>query len=384
MRRSAPFVIALLPLVAACTSTSSSLTAPSPLPVNPSPVAHLTYDCSVLEAAPRDNSSSVPLLYLEPFDDGGSGESRMCALDWNGKLRTEISRGLALRQSADGSRLLAVDYPIVNDAPARYLVLDAENRVLDRLSTIWREEAVWADDNQHLCYIQDSNSSGHGGVAYLEVSQPPGLARRVATVGFITYLAPQPVSRQGGAPSAFIAGPHVLACSFRLDRALILNPEAGTVIAVRLSDGSQVSKHFYGHQFYPYGGQRMAETLVASADARYIADNVDGHSRVPVLDVLADNVITEVPALRLSAFSSDTALAVVRANDRVVEVIDWKTGRVIRRLAGGYASARPRPDSQDFLIGMPSTRHQFGVDLYIVRGDGTAFQVARSVEIIDQ
>jgi hypothetical protein len=165
---------------------------------------------------------------------------------------------------------------------------------------------------------------------------------------------------------------------------VVLNPETGILTAYRLSDGAQLRTHDFHHQFYPYGRSMVSERLVASRDGRYVADNVDGASNVPVLDLGLDSAVTRVDAISVAAFSWDGTRAVVRLNDRIVEVIDWKSGQVVRQLAGTYADARARPDNQDFLVGVPSTRHQFGVDLYIVRGDGTAFEVARSVEIIDQ
>src|SRR2546423_10158855 len=151
--------IAVTVVLAGCANSSAASHAAPALPVNPSPLAHQTYDCAVLERAPEPNAAG-PLLFLEPFDDGGSGQSRMCSLDWDGKFRRQLERGLAVRQSADGSRLLAIDYPIVNNEPAVYVAIDERNQVLDRLSTIWKSEALWADDNRRLCYIQDSNPAG--------------------------------------------------------------------------------------------------------------------------------------------------------------------------------------------------------------------------------
>lgn len=370
---------AVLSVLAGCTTASTPPVAK--LPANPSPLAHLTYDCSVL--APDRGSSGQPLFYLEPFDDGGSGLTRMCALDWNGRLRREIPRGLAIRQSPDGSRLLAIDYPILDGAATTYVIVDAENHLIDRMSSIWREEAVWADDNRHLCYIQDSNSSGRGGVASLTERVPAGPSRRVATVGYITYVPPQP-SNRGGVPSPFVAGPHILSCSVLTDRALLLNPETGVLTTLRLSDGVQVGTHSFGHQFYPYGKERPAEHLVASRDGRYVADNIDGAASVTVLDVLGDRVIARLPVIMLSGFSwgwDSSGGSTQRSDHRSYRVAVRTSSPAV---SWNFASALARPDSQDFLAGMPSTRHQFGLDLYIVRGDGTAFQVARSVEIIDQ
>jgi hypothetical protein len=368
-----------LVLVTGCNETAPSAKATSPLPVNPSALAHLTYDCSVL-AAEADAGLSGPLFYLEPFDDGGSGKSQMCAVGWDGKFRRELARGLALHQSPDGSRLLAVEFPIVNDAPAQYVVVDETNHLLARMSSIWRDEAIWGDDNRHLCYIEDSNTSGRGGVAYLELAVPGGAARRVATVGYITYLPPVP-GNGGGAPSAFISGPHLAACSMRADRAVILDPETGNASVFRLSDGSRVLQHSFGHHFYPYTNQRGNETIVASIDGRYLADSVEGDSTVSVIDLLTNKAVS-LHARLVSGFSSDARLVVARLDDSVVGVLDWQSGHVVTRLAGTYAWSAPRPDSEDFLIGVPSTRHQFGFDLYVVRADGTAFEVARSVEVV--
>src|SRR6266550_4586630 len=143
--------IAAAVVFAGCVNGSAATTTtPAAVLVNPPALPHLTYDCAVLDRAPEPNLLG-PLFYLEPFDDGGSGQSGMCALDWDGKFRRQLDRGLAVQQSADGSRLLAVDYPVVNNEPAAYMALDERNHMLDRLSTIWKSEAVWADDNRRLC-----------------------------------------------------------------------------------------------------------------------------------------------------------------------------------------------------------------------------------------
>jgi hypothetical protein len=327
-----------------------------------------------------DPTVASPVFYLEPFDDGGSGKSRMCAVDWDGKLRREIGRGLALRQSPDGRRLLAVDYPIVNDAPATYVVIDDQDKVLAKTSSIWRDEAIWADDSRHLCYIADDNSSGMGGIASLELVMPGDQPRRVSGPGFITYIPMQ--SNGGPASTPFVSGPHLLACSVAADRAVVLDPETGTVTVFRLSDGASLMRHSFGHHFYPYTNPRGNETLVASIDGRYLADNVDGQSSVPIIDLLSDRTAITIHALLVSGFTWDGSRLVARLDERVIAVIDWQTGRVAKRLTGTYSSSMPRPGSEDVLVGVPSSRHQFGLDLYIVRADGSAFEVARSVEVV--
>src|SRR3989454_9238692 len=166
--------------LAGCSSDSRAVTQASPL--NPSPLAHLTYDCAILDGTAKPNAPEA-LFYLEPYDDGGSGQSRMCALDWDGKFVRQLDRGLAVQQSADGSRLLAVDYPVTGAGPTPYVAVDDRNHVLQRLSAIWNGDAISADDNRQLCYIEDSNPLGQGGLAYLAVQVPGEAARRVGAFG---------------------------------------------------------------------------------------------------------------------------------------------------------------------------------------------------------
>jgi hypothetical protein len=379
MRRSLIAAIIAALTLSSCTRADTS----EPAPVNPSPLAHLTYDCSILEAASHEDLQG-PLFYLEPFDDGGFGQIRMCVVDWDGKLRRQMGRGLALQQSPDGSRLLAVDSPSVNSGLATYVALDEQNHVLDRLSTIWKDEAVWADDNRHLCYIEDSNPSGQGGLAYLEEQLPGAPPRRVATVGGIAFFPPPASNARGPVPMPFVAGPHLLACSVLADRVVILNPSKGVVTTLRLSDGAKLGSHDFGHLFFPYANPHGAERLVASRDGHYLADNIDGAHDVPIIDLQSDAVALRLAGHLVAGFSWDGGRAVVEVPGQVVQVVEWRSQRVLSRLAGTYPRALDRPDSADILVGMPSTRHQFGLDLYIVRGEGTAFEVARSVEVIGE
>ena len=221
--------LVLMAALAGCSSDSRAVT--QALPLNPSPLAHLTYDCAILDGTAKPNAPEA-LFYLEPYDDGGSGQSRMCALDGDGKFVRQLDRGLAVQQSADGSRLLAVDYPVTGTGPTPYVAVDDRNHVLQRLSAIWNGDAIWADDNRQLCYMEDSNPLGQGGLAYLAVQVPGGAARRVATVGGINYSA---VPRSNGpvAPYPFVAGPHLLGCSASADRA--------TVTAVRFQVARSVN-----------------------------------------------------------------------------------------------------------------------------------------------
>jgi hypothetical protein len=369
-------------ILAGCTNGPATTNPGTPI-VNPSALAHLTYDCRILEAASTPDSPG-PLFYLEPYDDGGSGQNRMCAVDWDGKLRRQVDRGLATEQSPDGSHLLVIDYPVTDSTKEGHLVVDDHNRLLDRLPAIWSEEAIWADDNRHLCYIEDSNPTGQGGVAYLEEKAPGSEPRRVATIGGIAYFPPPQTNMGGPAPVPFSAGPHLLACSVQADRVVIQTPSKGLVSVLRLSDGVELSTYPFGHLFYPYANPVGSERLVASRDGRYLADNVDGAQNVPIIDLVAGSIAARVATRMVGGFSWDGSRAVVQPNDKLIEVVDWQSHRVIRQLAGSYPHAWARPDSDDLIVGVPSTRHQFGLDLYIVRGDGTSFEVARSVEVVGE
>lgn len=370
--------IVLMGALAGCSSDSRAPT--RALPLNPSALAHLTYDCAILDGIAKPKEPEA-LFYLEPYDDGGSGQSRMCALDWDGKFVRQLDRGLAVQQSTDGSRLLAVDYPVSGTGATPYVAVDDRNHILQRLSTVWNGEAIWADDNRQLCYIEDSDPRGQGGLANLAVQVPGAAARRVATVGGINYSA-APRSSGPVAPIPFVGGPHLLACSASANRAVVLNPAKGIVSLWRLSDGLELRTHAFGHPFHPFQNPVGSERLVASGDGRYIADDVEGAGGVPVIDLVTDSVAAHLSGKLVAGFSSDGTRAVLQLDTQVVEVIDWRSGRILRQLAGTYPYVFARPASQDVLVGVPSTRRQFGLDLYIVRGDGSAFEVARSVQII--
>ena len=382
MRRFLPVglpILAVLAVLAGCSSDAKG-TGAKVAPLNPSPLAHLTYDCSILDSV-GPAIPSGPLIYLEPFDDGGSGQSRMCAIDWNGKLRRQLEKGLASQQSADGSRLLVVDYPVTSVGPTPYIVLDEKGQVLDRLTEVWNAQAIWADDNRRLCYIADSDISGHSGLANLYERIPGQPGRRVESVGAISYLPPVASTNGGGLATPFVSGPEILACSVATDRVVLLNPATGTVSVRRLSDGVELRAHFFGHSFYPFHNPVGVERLVVSRDGRYLADNVEGAQSVPVLDLTVDAPGKMLIARVVAGFSADDSLAVIQRDDKVVQVVNWQSGRIVRELAGTYPYAFAGPLGTDMLVGLPSTRHQFGLDLYIVHGDGTSFEVARSVEV---
>jgi hypothetical protein len=379
----------LTPLALGCALLVAGCENPVPVEsiVNPSPLAHLTYDCSVL--APS-GSALQAVFYLEPFDDGGHNLSRMCAVTWDGRLQGVLPRGLARAQSPDGSRLLVWDFPISSSFEGQnepLLAIDRSNHVLERYTSVWGREAIWADDNLHFCSIEDSVREDQFGGQGLLVQHLPGVsAQDIGPVGPVIpqHRGPEPSRRpgaQGPGPNIIPgAGPHLLACSLATDRAVVLDTVNGTLRVVRLSDATSLLTHQYGQHFSPRTDPRDFIELVASRDGRYVAENDSQRTKVTIRDLTSGVVVGQFESGAVSAFTWN-ADRVVLGNDTQTAVVDWVNHRTIRRLAGGNSGAFARQSSDDVLVCVPSTRHAFGCDIYVIRGDGDAFEVARSVEV---
>jgi hypothetical protein len=119
---------------------------------------------------------------------------------------------------------------------------------------------------------------------------------------------------------------------------------------------------------------------VASSDGRYVAENDPRRTKATIRDLTTGVVVGRFESGAVSAFTwrSDR---VVLGNDIQTAVVDWVNHRTIRRLAGGNSGAFARQGSDDAVVCVPSTRHAFGCDLYVVRGEGDAYEVARSVDV---
>ena len=374
-------------LVCAFLATGCDTPVPFESIVNPSPLAHLTYDCGVL--APS-GPALQPVFYLEPFDDGGQNLSRMCAVTWDGQLQGVLPRGLARAQAPDGSRLLVWDYPIsaaFNGQNEPLLAIDRRNHVLERYTSIWGREAMWADDNLHFCSIEDSVREDQFGGRGLLVEHLPGVsAHEVGPMGPVIpqHRGPEP-SRMPGAvgPGPNIipgVGPHLLACSVASDRAVVLDTVDGILQVVKLSDGSRLLTHQYGQHFSPRTDPRDSIELVASRNGHYVAENDSQRTKATMRDLTTGVVVGTVESGAVSAFSWNGD-RVVAGNDTQTAVVDWVNHRTVRRLAGGNSGAFARQGSDDVVVCVPSTRHAFGCDLYVVPADGDAYEVARSVEV---
>ena len=367
-------------LLAACTSpVNKAITNPSPLP-------HLTYECAVLQKA--GGGGPTDLIYLTPFD---STNNSTCAVDWDGGLRQQLQRPLPERQSADGARLLVFDFPFssaFNGQNEPFIALTSDGVVLARYTSIWGREAMWADDNRHLCYIRDSvREDLTAGQGALMMDIPGGESRVVATVGPISRQLPQVTARTnpGPAPVPIVKGPHILACSIEANRAVILDEVNSVIKVLQISDGKQLSSHVYRHSFRAPTDPKDAIWLVASRDGRYVAEQfaVDGTSKAhpaTIRDLASQQTVATFQTAQITAFSWDGSRVLMEKSGNSA-IVDWRSQRVIRQLAGLPSGGLARPSSKDMVVCVPSTRHAFGCDLYIVREAGDAFQIARSVNV---
>ena len=354
--------------------------------MNPSPLAHLTYKCTVLPSSV--SSTLTNLIYVTPYD---VSTNSTCAVDWDGRLQRELPRPLPERQSPDGSRLLIFDFPFTpafNGQNEPLIALTSDDAVLAHYTTIWGREALWADDNRHLCYIRDSVREDRPAGQGLLIEEIRGVeSRMVGTVGAITrVLPPIPAgSNHGPAPVPIVKGPHVLACSAKVDRAVILDEVNGVIKVLQLSDGKQLSTHAYGRSFAAPTDPKDAIGLVASRDGHYVAEQfaADGtatpHS-ITIRDLLTQQVVATFESAQVTAFSWDGSRVLTEKAGNSA-IVDWRSQRIIRQLAGFPSGGFARPDSQNMPVCVPSTRHAFGCDLHIVGETGDAFEIARSVEV---
>ncbi len=378
--------LGLLLVTLSVTACQASTGQPLHVVTNPSPLAHLTYKCTVLPSSA--SAALTDLIYVTPYD---AAANSTCGVDWGGRLQRELPRPRPERQSPDGSRLLVFDFPIslsFNGQNEPFIALTSDNAVLARYTTIWGREAMWGDDNRHLCYIRDSARADRPSGQGLLMEDIPGTeSRTIGVVGAITRILPQvPAgSNHGPAPVPIVKGPHILACSTKSDRAVILDEVNGIIEVLQLSDGKQMSTHAYGRNFTAPTEPKDAIWLVASRDGHYVAEQfaADGtatpHS-IAVRDLLTQQVVASFESAQVTAFSWDGSRVLTEkaGNSAIVE---WRSQRIIRQLAGFPSGGFARPDTESMVVCVPSTRHAFGCDLYIVGDAGDAFEIARSVEV---
>ena len=189
--------------------------------------------------------AGVNLVYVAPIGK----EGRFTAYDWNGKPAGAVSiphNGFSLSMSPDGQEFVSG----FGAKGGNFEFFDGLGHPLGTNTQPGAYGDVWADDNRSVCFMtQDAGTY----VYTLWFERPAQPATAVAQVAKDTNLGQTVLN--------------VVACSVRNDTAIIVR----TTIAwptelwvVRLSDGRTVAHHTYTAQ--------ALSTIVASADARYIAE----------------------------------------------------------------------------------------------------------------
>ncbi|MDQ6878643.1 MAG: hypothetical protein M3082_13335, partial [Candidatus Dormibacteraeota bacterium] len=241
-----------------------------------------------------------------------------------------------------------VDFPITLSFSGQnepFLALTSDDAVVARYTTIWGREAMWADDSQHLCYIQDSVREDRPAGQGLLIEDIPGAeSRTIGTVGAITRILP-PVAtgaNHGLAPVPIVKGPHILACSTKSDRAVILDEMNGVIKVIQLSNGKEVSTHAYGRSFTAATDPKDAIWLIASRDGHYAAEQfaADGTPRphsVTIRDLLTQHVVATFESAQIAAFSWDGSRILIEKGGNSA-IVDWRTKRTKRTIGNSQGS----------------------------------------------
>lgn len=393
-------------LVSACAPEQTS---PSPgglfggAPVaSPTPLAHLTYDCSVLTPI-NSSGREAPLLAIQSFDAGDSQPYHTCLVDWSGRLRGQMDRAMPEVGSPDG-HFYATRYPTSAGAEqlVSYTIIDVNGAAVGQVPGVADTNPMWADDSGTLCFISSSAADlSHDSSAILRLSDVKGHDRAVGDVGSIRGPRPlplpprtTPVPGSHGPPYTPISSlpvvPHLIACSTTANRALVGDSLTKSVRLYRLSDGALLWQGQYPVvESDRVFGPRFATGFVATHDCHYLAEMPLGNGSASPLKDAATTVVRDLPTGTVVAnlpgavrgFSWDGAQVVLTTYTPhpSAYLLDWRTAKVVSELAFGADAVSPQPDGTAFAVGVPSTRHAFGFDMYLVRADGTATEMARSV-----
>jgi len=373
-------------------------------PVIPNPITQPTAEPTASPTAPAvidygPPALGVPLFYyVDP-----AMRSWMVAVDWSGKPRGTLKLSQPIEDSGGfGGALLSVA-PDGSRIIAGSQLLDPRGTTVSSIATDAKQSYLWADDSRHLCFMTPNTSPDATGLPQtLMTFLPGGPARAAARVG-TAY------NQSGAGPDA---------CSISSDRALVeqaYNGMASESWLVKLSTGAILH-----HQTYPGDPAKSSVSLVSTHDGGVIASNTTIFGATPgsiasagpsvVRSGLTGSLLATMPAgLQVSAFSWDGNLAVVRGGPASssapkVEVINWRTGRVIWTLDATKAPAsggarldlvevRAAPNGQDLALAFarlepcvtPATQANCGStydqlrDLIVVHGDGTSSEVATRV-----
>jgi hypothetical protein len=269
--------------------------------------------------------------------------------------------------SPDGSRF------VLSDGSVRR----ADGAVVGHIDSNAGLQPVWADDNRHFCQMTTPGYHSFGGgilvgPAVLTWGAVGSGPRAVATVGRFGANADTTIEACS-ARSGFAVLAERTASALTQAAKTGLDPVTKLVV-VNLSDGAVLYQREYEVTSNPVGG-----TLVTvSSDGRYVAEvyAVVGHgpaARVQVRALPQGTVEATMGQTNVQGFSGDDNFAFIAGSGMpdVAQLVNWRTGQVIRTEPGGPVLGASQPGGAAFLVRKPTTRNGLLVnDLWLVPTSG--------------
>ncbi|MEA2636778.1 MAG: hypothetical protein QOH92_3545 [Chloroflexota bacterium] len=315
------------------------------------------------------SAGAGPLIWYATVPAAGSHPSTgtQIALDWSGHVAGVLHEsGSGIFQSPDGTRLLTQSG-----------LIDQSGQPLGSLLPD-KGGPNWADDSRHVCAFGTATGavpSGNQEQGWLYFGAIGSPLHRVAPFGSF-----------GGQ-----SGPAVVACSFLSDRAVVeqlVIMGVSEVRVIKLSTGAVLFQRQYSNQQTPFvrashDGQYLAEQI-ASVDTAGAQRN----GATLIRRVSDGKLVARLDNQTVDAFSWDGARVVTMPADLAfpdeARLVDWQSGTVLWRLpgppgtnGGERAYALPRPNGTDMVVGIGSQSADGVGQLWLVRADGTATQIAK-------
>jgi hypothetical protein len=271
--------------------------------------------------------------------------------------------------SPDGSRFVLSDGSVHS----------ADGSVVGHLDSNAGLLPVRADDNRHFCQVTTPgyHSLGGGvlvGPAVLTWGAVGSAPRTVATVGQFGANADTTIEACSGR-SGFAVLAERTASALTQAAKTGLDPVTKLVV-VNLSDGAVLYQREYAVTRDPVGG-----TLVTvSSDGRYVAEvytvvRQGPASRVQVRALPQGTVVATMGQTNVQGFSGDDTFTLVGGGGTTgfAQLVNWRTGRVVRTEAGWPVLGASQPDGSAFIVRKPATRNAaLFNDLWLVPASGAS------------
>jgi hypothetical protein len=146
------------------------------------------------------------------------------------------------------------------------------------------------------------------------------------------------------------------------------------LVVVDLSDGAVLYQREYAVTSDPIGGILVS----ASSDGRYVSEvytvvRQGPAARVQIRSLPEGNVVATMGQTNVQGFSGDDNVAFVVGGDTPgsAQLVNWRTGQVIRNELGGPVLGASQADGSAFIVRKPTTRNGLLVnDLWLVPASG--------------